>query len=93
MLGNNKNELQKINLSLILSESANSENNPIIEKLVEELKELLSKIDKLTLFISDKSNIDKVGHKHYILLCKQLSYMEGYASILIKRISDLTETK
>jgi len=60
-------------------------NNPIIDKLVEERKELRVKLNKLDIFLEDSS----LSEYHTNLLKEQRHVMNSYIDVLDRRIKDL----
>lgn len=60
-------------------------NNPIIDKLVEERKELRVKLNKLDIFLEDSS----LSEYHANLLKEQRHVMNDYIDVLDRRIKDL----
>lgn len=62
---------------------------PHEEKVVDEWTELVKKISKLDTFIENSPIYSQLPHKDKSLLCKQLSYMQTYANILMERITNI----
>lgn len=88
-----KDDLHLISLgNLIKGVEKDEDKAKLIQKLCEEYKELITKLDKLKAFLSYKDTFNKIYFIQCCLLEKQKVYMEGYAETLLKRIELLGET-
>lgn len=67
------------------------QNNTFLDRLYIEVKELYSKINKLSLFLNQDDIEVKVGAKQFKLLGLQLQVMNDYVCILEERIRDLEQ--
>lgn len=67
------------------------QNNTFLDRLHIEVKELYSKINKLSLFLNQDDIEVKVGAKQFKLLGLQLQVMNDCVCILEERIRDLEQ--